>query len=404
MNRAPEHGRSDDRDGRDANSPQRGDPGLMSLAGLFLKLGLIGFGGPMAHIAMLEDEAVGKRQWLSREYFMDLLAATNLVPGPNSTEMAIHVGYVRGRHLGAIVSGAAFILPAFGIVLTLSVLYTRYGTLPQAEALLYGVKPAVIAVILAATWRLGRLAVKDAVTIGLFGIGCAAAWLGVSEVAILLGAGVLGVLVARAPGLIGSVASIAALPATLTLTSAHAVEVGSGDRLWRLALFFLKVGAVLFGSGYVLVAFIEREVVEQFGWLTQSQLLDAIAIGQMTPGPVLTTATFIGYLVAGLPGAVVATLAIFAPSFVIVMVTGPWIPRLRESAVVGDFLTGVNAAVVALILVTALRLAQVAVADAPTAFLGVVALIALVRYGVDSLWLVVGGGLVGWLVRSALGS
>lgn len=351
---------------------------------------------------MMEDEAVDKRKWLSREYFMDLLAATHLVPGPNSTEMAIHVGYVRAKHIGAIVSGASFIFPAFTVVLALSMMYVRYGTLPQAEALLYGVKPAVIAIILSATWRLGKSAVKDRLTVGLFAAGIAAMALNVNEVAILIGGGILGVIIPRAFSATGIAGLLVWLPTAFAEHLSASLQTVDGDRLLRLALFFLKVGAVLFGSGYVLVAFIEREVVNQFGWMTQSQLLDAIAIGQMTPGPVLTTATFIGYFVAGLPGAVVATLAIFMPSFIIVMIMGPWIPRLRESATASDFLTGVNAAVVAVILVTAARLAQAAVVDIPTAIIGGAALIGLIRYGIDSLWLVLGGSAAGLIVTTLI--
>jgi len=307
--------------------PEQTTPPVASLAELgrlFFKLGVIGFGGPAAHIALMEEEVVTRRGWLSREHFMDMLAATNLVPGPNSTEMAIHIGYVANGWRGALLSGTAFIGPATVFVLLLSLLYTRYGSLPTATAVLYGIKPVVVAVIAAVTWRLARSSLKSWRVQVLAGAALVAALAGVDEVLIIFASGAAGLLLARVawPGM----AALLVLP-VLTPMSALAAD----RRLWQLALFFLKVGALLFGSGYLLIAYLERDLVNSFGWLTHSQLLDAIAIGQMTPGPVLTTATFVGYLVAGWQGALVATVAIFLPSFVIVFSMGPLLPRLRRS-------------------------------------------------------------------------
>jgi chromate transporter len=366
---------------------------LLEVIGLFLKLGAISFGGPAAHIALMEQEAVRKRNWLSREHFMDLLAATNLVPGPNATEMAIHIGFVHAGWPGLIAGGVAFIVPAFLISLALAVIYVRFGTLPQGAALFYGINPAVIAIVLTATWRLGRTALKDRRAIALSAACLAAALLGVNEVAVLLAAGVMGILL-YAPLRKSLPAWLIVAWGPLTVWLPQAV-VWLDDRLVRLALFFLKVGALLFGSGMVLFAFIQRDVVSGYGWLTQQQLLDAIAVGQMTPGPVLSSATFIGYLVAGWPGAVVSTVAVFAPSFVIIALIGPWIPRLRQSPMIQAFLRGVNAGVIALILAVSVALFRSAIVDVWTVLILAVGLVALLRFRVDTHWLALGGALAG---------
>jgi len=365
---------------------------VIEVAALFFKLGAISFGGPAAHIALMEQEVVVKRGWLSREHFLDLLAATNLVPGPNATEMAIHIGFVHAGWPGLVAGGVAFIVPAFLISLALAIVYVRFGTLPQGAALFYGVNPAVMAIILTATYRLGRTAIRDKAAVAL-GVAClGAVMLGVNEVMVLLAAGVAGILIyasPRWPWLAALALSIGSPGAALTL--AHYLD----DRLVRLGLFFLKVGALIFGSGMVLFAFIQRDVVTGYGWLTLQQLLDAIAVGQMTPGPVLSSATFIGYLVAGAPGAVISTIAVFFPSFVIVALIGPWIPRLRQSPIAQAFLRGVNAAVVALILSVSLALFRSAVVDVWTALVVVVGWVALLRFKVNTLWLVMGGAVVG---------
>lgn len=377
-------------------------PRWLAVAGLFFKLGAISFGGPAAHIALMEQETVRKRGWLNRGHFLDLLATTNLVPGPNATEMAIHIGFVQAGWPGFIASGVAFIVPAFLISLALAIVYVRLGSLPQAAALFYGINPAVMAIILAATYRLGRTALRDKRTLGIGVIGLAAALAGVNEVVVLLAAGLTGILLYTQSwkSRFGpTLALMAWSPLALPLLPAVA---WLDDRLVQLGLFFLKVGALIFGSGMVLFAFIQRDVVSGFGWLTQQQLLDAIAVGQMTPGPVLSSATFIGYLVAGLPGAVVATVAVFLPSFVIVALIGPWIPRLRKSPVAQAFLRGVNAAVVALMLAVSLTLFRSAIVDVWTGLILAAALLALLRFKVDALWLVLGGAAIG-LVRYLVG-
>jgi len=380
---------------------------LLKVAALFLKLGTISFGGPAAHVALMEQEVVNKRGWLSREHFLDLLAATNLVPGPNATEMAIHIGFLRAGWPGLFAGGLAFIVPAFLISLALSMLYVRLGALPKGEALFYGINPAVMAIILTATYRLGRTAIKDKMTVAVSVACLAAALLGVNQVVLLLAAGVAGILIYARPRwswlavLTPSLGSpgLVALPG-----AAFALAPYLDDRLVRLTLFFLKVGALIFGSGMVLFAFIQRDVVNGYGWLTEQQLLDAIAVGQMTPGPVLSSATFIGYLVARVPGAAVSTIAVFLPSFVIVALIDPWIPRVRQSPVAQAFLRGVNAAVVALILAVSLTLFRSAVVDVWTAIIVAAGLVALQRFQVNSLWLVVGGAAIGLAHAAALGA
>jgi len=368
---------------------------VLAVAGLFLKLGAISFGGPAAHIALMEQETVRKRGWLSREHFLDLLAATNLVPGPNATEMAMHIGFVQAGWSGLLAGGVAFIVPAFLISLALAIAYVRLGSLPQVAGLFYGINPAVMAIILAATYRLGRTALRDRRAIGIGVIGLAAALAGGNEVVLLLAAGLAGILLYTQPW-----QSRRRPPAALLAWGPLALPwlpavAWPDDRLLRLGLFFLKVGALLFGSGMVLFAFIQRDVVNGFGWLTQQQLLDAIAVGQMTPGPVLSSATFIGYLVAGLPGAVVATMAVFLPSFAMIALIGPWIPRLRQSPVARAFLCGVNAAVVALILAVSIALFRAAIVDVWTVLILLMGLLALLRFKIDTFWLVAGGAAAG---------
>ena len=372
---------------------------LWEVATLFLKLGTISFGGPAAHIALMETETVRKRNWLSREYFMDMLSATNLVPGPNATEMAIHIGYLRAGWPGLIVGGAAFILPAALISGALAWAYVTYGSLPQAHALFYGINPAIIAIIVAATYRLGKSAIKDWRLALLAALCLAASLLGVDQVVILLAGGLAGVLMYARPqapsaALLAWIAP--GLPVALPL-----VSLASDDRLVGLGLFFLKVGALLFGSGMVLFAFIQRDVVDQLGWLTQRQLVDAIAVGQMTPGPVLSSATFIGYLVSGWGGAVVATIAVFLPSFFITALMGRYLPKLRTWPLGQAFLKGINAAVVALILAIAIGLARSAIPDALALLIAAASLLPLLRYKAETWWLVAGGAVIG-LIRFLL--
>jgi chromate transporter len=375
---------------------------LLAVAGLFLKLGAVSFSGPAAHIALMEQEVVRKRGWLDSDHFLDLLAATNLIPGPNATEMAIHIGYVRAGWPGLIAAGSAFILPAFLISLVLSWVYVRFGALPEGHALFYGINPVVMAIILVATYRLGKTALKGKVQVLLGVLAFGAALLGVNEVLILLGAGVMGILLYAPPAWLQKRSSMAmVLPLASLLYAVPKSWAWLDNRLMLLGLFFLKVGSLLFGSGMMLFAFIQRDVVVRYGWLSQQQLINAVAVGQMTPGPVLSSATFIGYLVSGWSGALVATVAVFLPSFIIVALMGPVIPRLRQSRIAQAFLKGVNAAVVALIMAVSLVLFRSAIVDGWTVIILAVGLIALLRFRVDTLWLVLGGAFLG-LVRSLL--
>ena len=373
------------------------------VARLFLKLGLIGFGGPAVHIALMEDDVVRRRRWLTRDQFLDLLGATNLIPGPNSTEMAIHVGFVRAGWAGLVAGGVCFILPAMLITLTLAAAYTRYGSLPEAGWILYGVKPVIIAVVVQALWGLGRKAVTTPLAAAIGFAVLVLAIRGASEV-VLLFAAALGLPLLRTAVTAGRVRALA--PAGLIgLTLAGTggpfattgAAVGASAVLPQIGLIFLKVGSILFGSGYVLLAFLRPELVERTHWLTDAQLLDAVAVGQFTPGPVLTAATFIGYLLAGVPGAIVATMAIFLPSFVFVALSSPLIPRLRRSPWAGGFLDGANAASVALMATVTWELGRAAVVDWLTAALALAAAIVLLFTRLNSAWLVAGGAAAGCL-------
>jgi len=372
---------------------------LRELAAVFLRLGIIGFGGPAAHIAMMRDEVVRRRQWMTDQAFLDLVGATNLIPGPNSTEMAIHVGYARAGWPGLLVAGSCFIVPAAVIVGAAAWAYVRFGTLPTAVALFYGVKPVIMAIILQALWGLGRTAVRTWLT-AVVGAGALALFfLGTNELT-LLAAGGLAVMLAANIGRLQQGA--AALVPALTWTSAAAVATPAPFAMTTLALTFLKIGSVLYGSGYVLLAFLRADFVLRLGWLTDRQLLDAVAVGQFTPGPVFTTATFVGYLLGGVPGAIVATAAIFLPAFVFVAASHPFIPHLRRSPWAGALLDGVNVTSLALMAGVTWQLGRVAVTDVTTAVLAGAATVLLLRYRVNSAWLVAGGASVG-LARTLLG-
>jgi len=374
---------------------------LVEVALLFLRLGFTAFGGPAAHIALMEEAVVRRRGWVTREEFLDLLGATNLIPGPNSTEMAIHLGHRRAGWPGLVVAGAAFIAPAMAIVLVFAWVYVRYGSLPAVAHLLVGVKPVIIAVVAQALWNLGRAAVKSA-WLGVITVAAlAASAAGVHELVVLFGAGLVAAAVKlvrarRLPGgasvvwpwpLAGAGGATAATAAT-TVTAASA-------GLAPIFFFFLKVGAVLFGSGYVLLAFLRADLVERWHWLSDRQLLDAIAVGQVTPGPVFTTATFIGYVLHGARGALVATLGIFLPAFVFVAVSAPLVPRMRRSPTVGALLDGVNVASLALMGDVTWLLARSAVTNAWTAALALLSLALLVRFRVNSVWLIAAGAALG---------
>jgi chromate transporter len=385
----------------DRPSPHAGRLG--EVVRLFLKLGVIGFGGPAAHIAMMRDEVVRRRRWVTDERFLDLLGLTNLIPGPNSTEMAIHLGYARAGWPGLVLGGSCFIVPAMLIVLSLAWLYARFGATPAATSALYGVIPVVLAIVVQAMWGLARTAIKGPLlaAIGLAVLALSLA--GVNELALLFGGGGLAV---GARLTRGARAAPAALAAALGLP---AVALGQGTAtaapvtLGTLGLVFLKIGATLYGSGYVLLAFLRNDVVQRLGWLSDRQLLDAVAIGQVTPGPVFTTATFIGYVLAGWTGAVVATVAIFLPSFVFVALSHPWLPRIRGSRGTSAFLDGVNVAALGLMAAVTWQLARGAITDWFTAALALVASAALIRGSVNSAWLIAAGAALGVAYRLLAG-
>lgn len=385
--------------------PQEKRQRLQELATVFLKLGAIAFGGPAAHIAMMDNEVVNQRRWMSREKLLDLLGVTALIPGPNSTELAIHIGYERAGWRGLFVAGTCFILPAMTIVWLLAALYAQYQTLPQMAWLLYGIKPVIIAVVLQALWLLGKKAAKDTPTIIAGLVAIAAYFIGFSEILALLLLGIAVMLVKNWPrrnmisglwllpfsGAVSSQLPRGLLAQTLAPTTPPSVG------WFNVFLFFLKIGSVLYGSGYVLLAFLQRDLVERNQWLTSQQLLDAVAIGQFTPGPVFTTATFIGYLLAGNAGAIAATVGIFLPAFVLVWIVNPWVPKLRQSPWISGFLDGVNAASLGLMAGVTYTLAQTALVDWLTIVLAIVGAIALFRFRVNSAWLVLGGGAIGLL-------
>ena len=378
--------------------PQKQRQRLKELALVFLKLGALAFGGPAAHIAMMDQEVVKRRQWLSGEQLLDLLGVTNLIPGPNSTELAIHIGYERAGWRGLIIAGSCFILPAMLIVWALATIYVRYQTLPQVEWLLYGIKPVIIAIVVQALWQLGKKAAKDIPTT-LAGVAVIIAFfLGVNEILLLLLAG-LGVMLVKWRNRSGTIGAWL-LPITGVLAQTSSSPAAVAPVSWvNVFLFFLKVGSVLYGSGYVLLAFLQRELVEQNQWLTSQQLLDAIAIGQFTPGPLFTTATFVGYLLGGNAGAIAATIGIFLPAFVLVAITNPWVPKLRQSPWASGFLDGVNAASLGLMAVVTYTLGYAALVDWLTVVVALLSGIIVFRFKVNSVWLVLAGGIVGFLFR-----
>ncbi|MBI5549109.1 MAG: chromate efflux transporter [Deltaproteobacteria bacterium] len=378
---------------------------LLELATLFLRLGSTAFGGPAAHIAMMEEEVVRRRRWMTREAFLDLLAATHLIPGPNSTEMAIHIGRLRAGAPGLVVAGACFIVPAMLMVMGIGWAYVEYRSLPQVEGLLYGIKPVIVAVVTQALAGLARSAARS-LQLGAIGLAALlATFLGVDELLVLLVAGLVSLAWRQGTSL--TTRGRAALPwLPFGAATASVAVVGAGAAsvpfsAGTLFLFFLKVGSVLFGSGYVLLAFLRADLVERWGWLTGKQLLDAIAVGQLTPGPVFTTATFIGYVLGGPQSALLATLGIFLPAFVFVALSAPLIPRLRRSPSAGAFLDGVVVASLALMAAVSWNLARDAIVDGATGLIAFVSLLALLRFRLNSAWLVLAGGAIGvfrWLL------
>ena len=382
------------------------DGSLGEVIRLFVRLGFTAFGGPAAHIALMHDEVVLRRRWLSEQEFLDLVGATNLIPGPNSTEMAIHIGYRQTGWRGLLAAGLGFILPAVFIVGILAWAYVEYGATPTGDALLYGIKPVIIAIVLQALIRLGRTAVKGPAMAALGAAALALYLLGVNELVVLFGGALLVLAVQMARGSAFSASAVAPivglggwLSQAVAWTPGLAQALSPGlVQLDRLFLVFLKAGALLYGSGYVLLAFLRNDLVLGYGWLTDRQLLDAIAIGQFTPGPVFTTATFVGYLLAGVPGAVLATVGIFVPSFCFVALLARVMPRLRASRWTSALLDGVNVAALGLMAGVTVQLGRAALVDLPTVLLAAGAAVLLFRYRINSAWLVLGGGIIGLVI------
>lgn len=358
---------------------------------VFLKLGLTAFGGPAAHIGLFHDEVVRRRRWLNDQEFLDLLGATNLIPGPNSTEMAIHVGRLRAGWPGLIAGGVGFILPAMLLVMALAAAYVHFGATPQVNWLLLGIKPVIIAIIAQALLTLGQKALRSRLTMAAAGLALALALLGVNELTLLFGI-TLAVMLLRNWRWWPRAAAVLALPWGVSWT----VAAGAAPfTLARLFFTFLKIGSVLYGSGYVLFAFVRADFVLRLGWLSDRQLIDAIAVGQVTPGPLFTTATFIGYLLGGVGGAVLATVGIFLPAFIFVALSGPLIPRLRASPWASALLDGANAASLGLMAAVTWQLARAAFSDWFTVGLGLLSGLLLVRFRMPSTWLLLGGAAAG---------
>jgi chromate transporter len=371
---------------------------MRALAALFLRLGLTAFGGPAAHIAMMRDEVVTRRQWLTSEEFLDLLGATNLIPGPNSTELAIHIGNQRAGWKGLVVAGTCFIVPAALITFAMAWAYVRFGSLPETRGILYGVKPVIISVVLQALWMLGKTSLKTRLLAAIGGACVIARVADVNELLLLLAAGAVVALARTRSGGKRSSPPNLAIASTPLAMGAGSGAVAVAFSPLKLFLVFFKIGSVLFGSGYVLLAFLRADLVERLQWLTEQQLIDAVAVGQLTPGPVLSTATFVGYVVGGGSGAALATVGIFLPSFFFVAASGLVLPRLRRSEVARAFLDGVNVASLALMAVVTWDLGRAALVDGWSLALAAASGVALFRFKINSAWLVLAGGAAGFLL------
>jgi len=367
---------------------------LREIAKEFLRLGFVAYGGPAAHIAMMDERFVGRLAWVSGEQFLDLVGAVNLLPGPSSTELAIYLGQIAAGLPGLLVAGACFILPAAILVVAFAWAYTQYGAVPQVAGLLFGIKPVVVALIAQAIWNLGETALKTVPLACLAALVIALAILGVPVLLLLIGGGLLWMLLRQGRAFAEANAGMAGF-LTGSATGGAAAAVG----IVPAFLYFLKVGAVLFGSGYVLLAVLRADLVVRLHWITDAQLLDAIAVSQATPGPFFTVATFIGYLLTGWKGAALTTLGMFLPAFVYVAATAKFLPKLRKSPVAGAFLDGVNASAVALMAYVGWQFTRAALVNLPAAVLSIVSALLVFRYKVNSAWLVLVGALVGILLQ-----
>lgn len=379
---------------------------LREVALLMFRLGWTSFGGPAAHIAMLRDEVVTRRKWMSEQEYLDLIGAANLIPGPTSTEVVIHSSHWRAGWPGIFVGGTLFILPAVFLVLVFAWLYVEYGTTTTGENLLYGIKPVIIAVVAQALWGLGRTAIKG-VFLAVIAVAVLGLYLlGVNEIALLFGGALLVMIVRNATRLWDARMSLAfAPPGFMRLPGWPEIAAGANESYshWQMFWSFLKIGTVLYGSGYVLLAFLRNEFVDKLGWITEDQLIDAVAVGQFTPGPVFTTATFVGYLAGGFGGAAVATVGIFLPAFVFVAISIPILPRIRKSPWTAAALDGVNVAAIGLMAGVTVELAEAAFVDVATVILALVAALLLIRYKVNSAWIVLAGGIIGIAYKGLFG-
>lgn len=392
-------------------TPDQKKQRLGELARVFLRLGTIAFGGPVAHVAMMDQELVHQRRWLSQEKFLDLLGVTNLIPGPGSTELAIYIGYERAGIWGLILAGSCFILPAMLMVWAIAAVYVQYQSFPQIEWLLYGVKPIIIAIILQALVKLGQKAVKSMPTIIAGVLAIAGYFAGVNEILLLVGLGIAVMLAENWQPKEPKESKESPKGLFLLPFSGVLAQAGSSTNLVNLAnsapsvswtsvfLIFLKIGCVLYGGGYVLLAFLQRDLVDQNHWLTSQQLLDAVAIGQITPGPIFTTATFIGYLLAGNAGAIAGTVGIFLPAFILIFLVNPWVPKLRQFSQISGFLDGVNVVSLGLMAGVSYTLTHSALVDWKTIVIAIGGAIAVFRFKINSAWLVLGGGAIGFLLH-----
>jgi chromate transporter len=385
-----------------AESTEIRDASLGELALAFLKLGTIAFGGPAAHLAMMEEEFVRRRRWITQAEFLDRMAAANLIPGPSSTETTIFIGQLKRGWRGLIVAGSCFLLPAAIIVSLIAWAYVRYGALPQVAGMLYAIKPVVVAIVIQALWKLSKTGVRTKILAAIAALAVVLNLFGLGPIVVLLIAGTISAaaLWLRMKSSPGAV-SLGALPkffAAAMVTAATAAVLPF--TLWRLFLSFLKIGSVIFGSGYVLLAFLQSEFVERLHWLTEKQLIDAVAVGQFTPGPVFTTATFIGYILGGWLGAIVATVGIFLPGFLLVAASGPLIPRIRRSPVISAALDGVVAGSLALMAVVTWQLGKAAIMDRMTIAIFVVSVVALLRFRVNSVCLIGAAAVGGWVLQA----
>ncbi len=373
---------------------------LKEIFAVFLRLGVLAFGGPAAHLAMMDDEIVEKRKWITREKFIDLIGATNLIPGPNSTEMAIHLGFERGGVKGLFIAGISFIVPAMAMVLIFAHLYVSYGTLPRVEGVLNGVKPVMIAIVFQALLRLSKTVFKGPIPFILAALVAVGSFLGLNEIFLLILAGIVMMAFNNKDKLFKNRMRVFYPFTILALnTSLVGKELKNTISLSGLFLTFLKIGSVLYGSGYVLLAFLESEFVDKLSLITSTQLIDAVAIGQLTPGPVFTTATFVGYLILGFPGAMVSTMGIFLPSFLLVWLMRPLIPRLRTSPYVGSALDGVNAASLGLMAAVTFKLGLASLGSGFYVLIFLGSLFFLVKFKINSAWLILVGGLLGFILQ-----